>query len=204
MILGSGKTVFVTNFLRNIKSMIDVEIKEVIWCFGVAQKMHNDLSKQIDVPIKFFEGIPSMDEIGTASSGPRIIVIDDLMGRYSKEIVELFTMNSHHFNISILNCVQNIFHQSKGSRDVSLNSHYIVFFNNPRDRSQISHFARQINPRQIKFIVEAYEDATSKPHGYILFDCTQNCDEDKRIRTNIFLGEINVVYVSKNAVRRAA
>jgi hypothetical protein len=180
--------------------MCDAEIQEIIWCHGVTQKLHAELAKQLNIPIKFYEGIPCLEVICKSNAAPKIIIIDDLMGRFSNEIVELFTMNSHHFNISIFNCVQNIFHKSKGSRDVSLNSHYIVFFNNPRDRSQISHFARQINPRNSKFIVEAYEDATSNPHGYILFDCTQKCDEDKRIRSNIFPGDVNLAYVAKNSV----
>lgn len=180
--------------------MVDKNIEEIIWCYGVSQKMHSELQGQLNTPIRFFEGIPRMEEISSDKRKPKIIVTDDLMGRYANEIVELFTMNSHHFNISILNNVQNIFHKSKGSRDISLNSHYIVFFNNPRDRSQISHFARQIDPQKIKFIVESYRDATSKPHGYILFDFTQKCEENNRIRSNIFPGEVNLVYVPKNAV----
>jgi hypothetical protein len=197
---GSGKTVFVTKFLKNLDSMVNAEVEEIIWCYGVAQKMHSELAEQLKIPIRFFEGVPRVEDISRNNSGPKIVVIDDLMGRYANEIVDLFTMHSHHFNLSILNCVQNVFHQSKGSRDISLNSHYIVFFNNPRDRAQISHFARQIDPQNTKFIVEAYREATLKPYGYLLFDFTQTCDEDKRLRSNIFPGEINFAYVPKNTV----
>jgi GTPase SAR1 family protein len=196
---GCGKTVFITRFLKNLSSMIDTEIEEIIWCYGVPQKLHSDLPKMISVPIRFFDGIPHIDEIASINSGPKIVVLDDLMGKFATEVVELFTMGSHHKNLSIFNLVQNVFHKGKATRDISLNSHYTVFFSNPRDRAQFSHFARQIDPQNSKYIVEAYREATIKPHGYILVDCTQSCDEDKRIRTDIFPDEINFAYVPKKS-----
>lgn len=41
-----------------------------------------------------------------------------------------------------LECVfHNLFHQSRGQRDISLNARYIIFFENPRDRAQIKYQA---------------------------------------------------------------
>lgn len=160
---------FLTNFLKNLSLIIDVEIVEIVWCYGVSQLLHDELSDQISVPIRFFEGVPRVDDINSIKKGPKIIVLDDLMGKYAKQCVELFTVGSHHFSWSIFNLIQNIFHQSKGSRDMSLNSHYIVFFKNPRDRLQIAHFGRQMYPEDSKFVAEAYADATKRPHGYLVF-----------------------------------
>ena len=46
-----------------------------------------------------------------------------------KRIVNLFTRGSHHRNLSVI-IAQNLFHQGKGSRNISLNSYYLVSFKN--------------------------------------------------------------------------
>ena len=44
-------------------------------------------------------------------------------------IVNLFAKGSHHQNLSVIYIVQNLFHQGKGNRSISLNSHYLLFGN---------------------------------------------------------------------------
>jgi hypothetical protein len=193
---GCGKTVFVTKFLTQIDIMLDKHIDEIIWCYGVSQNFHKDLPKRLKIPIRFCEGIPPLDEISSLNSGPKVVIIDDLMREVDGNTVDIFTKGSHHRNLSVFNLIQNVHHQGKGHRDMSLNSHYIVYFNNPRDRAQVAHFARQIDPGNPKFIVEAYRDATLRPYGYLLFDLKQSTPEEMRLRTDIFPGEQNIVYVS--------
>jgi len=67
------------------------------------------------------------------------MVIDDHMedAGGDERIVNLFTKGSHHRNLSVIYILQNVFHQGKGSRSISLNSHYLVHFKNPRDQLQI-------------------------------------------------------------------
>ena len=43
-----------------------------------------------------------------------------------QRIVNLFTRGSHHHSLSVIYIVQNLFHQGKGSRSISLNSHYLT------------------------------------------------------------------------------
>ena len=64
------------------------------------------------------------------------IVFDDKMIDASKDkrIVNFFNRGSHNRNLSVIYIVQNLFHQGKGSRSISLNSHYLVLFKNPRDK----------------------------------------------------------------------
>ena len=103
---------------------------------------------------------------------PKLIIIDDLMRESSsvEAIVNLFTKDSHHNNLSVIFIIQNIFHQGKGQRDISLNAQYIVKFRNLRDRAQIRHLARQVYPENPRFLEEAYWDATSQPYNYLLLD----------------------------------
>lgn len=148
--------------------------------------------------MKFHSGLPNLDDIARTNE-PRLLIIDDLMRESNGNIVDLFSKGSHHRNMSTIFITQNIFHQGKGSRDMSLNAHYIVLFKNPRDKSQIFHFARQVYPENTRHVHEAYLDATNKPHSYLVFDMTQTTPEAFRLRSEIFPGEGNFVYVPENA-----
>jgi hypothetical protein len=52
-------------------------------------------------------------------------------------------------------------------------------------------------PGQAKFLVEAFQDATKKPYGYLLIDLKATTIDRYRIRTNIFPDEVQYVYVPK-------
>jgi len=119
--------------------------------------------------IEFREGLPCPEDYSFDPLSPKLVIIDDLMRESSSEvIVDLFTKGSK--NLSVILISQNLFHQGRGQRDISLNASYIVVFKNPRDRAQIRHLARQVYPDYPKFLEEAYYDATSRPHGYLLLD----------------------------------
>jgi hypothetical protein len=155
--------------------------------------------------IEFNQGIP--DDIDNAYyldiSQPNLIILDDLMaqsGKY-KRIADLFTKGSHHRNLSIIYIVQNIIHQGKEMRNISLNAHYIVLFKSPRDKQQISMLARQINPGRVKEFMRSYEDDTSRPHGYLMLDLKPTTDHKQRLKTNILPREI-AKFIQKQSYRQ--
>jgi hypothetical protein len=187
---GCGKTQFVLKFIKHRNEMCNIQFDEIIWYYSEWQPWFNEHSD-----ITFEEGLPKLNFI---KSSPKLIVIDDLMRESNSVVVDLFTKGCHHKNISVFFITQNLFHQSKGQRDISLNAHYIVYFKNPRDKAQIQHLARQLCPENSKFIQEAYNDATSMPHGYLVIDLKQDTMEDVRFRTSIFPTDQNHwVYVPK-------
>ena len=91
--------------------------------------------------IEFVKGIPTASEQDSYFDANKrnLIVFDDQMIDASKDkrIVNLFTRGSHHRNLNVIYIVQNLFHQRKGSRSISLNSHYLMLFKNLRDKLQI-------------------------------------------------------------------
>ena len=195
---GCGKTHWVSNLIRNHHHAFVEPFERVFWCYGQHQPAYKELSRDLPA-VQFVEGLP---EDWTELIDPKyrnLVVLDDLMQECGNDpqITKLFTQGSHHQNLSVIYIVQNLFHQSKESRTISLNCHYIALFKNPRDRSQIVHLAKQMYPGQTKFMVEAYTDATSLPHSYLFIDLKPNCPEDHRLRTNIFPGEITYAYVPK-------
>ena len=61
------------------------------------------------------------------------------MSEADDRVTKLFTKECHHRNISVMFIVQNLFGKKKEQRTISLNSHYLVVFKNPRDASQMTH-----------------------------------------------------------------
>ncbi|KAF4529357.1 hypothetical protein B566_EDAN017369 [Ephemera danica] len=174
--------------------MVDKKIFEVVWCYGADQILYDDVKKSSKAPVRFIEGLPSLTEIAPEQNPPsRLVVIDDQMREASEQVVDLFTKGSHHRNLSIIFITQNVFHQGKGQRDISLNSHYLIAMKNPRDRQQILHLARQICPENPRYVQESFADSTSIPYGYLLFDMKQDTPDEYRLRSKIFPGEANVM-----------
>ena len=195
---GCGKTHWVSKLIRHRQHVFSEPPERILWCYGQYQPAYEELSRDLPV-VQFVEGLPD-DWGGILDPKHRnLIILDDLMEECGKDpqVTKLFTQGSHHQNLSVIYIVQNLFHQSKESRTISLNCHYIVLFKNPRDRSQIVHLAKQMYPGQTNFMIEAYADATGLPYSYLFIDLKPNCPEEYRLRTNIFPGETTFAYVPK-------
>ena len=94
--------------------------------------------------------------------------------------------------------MQNLFPKNKESRTISLNSQYIVVFRNPPDVSQMTTLAKQMHPGRVKFVQEAFADATSTPYWYILVDLKPDTPEDLLLRTSILPDDaVQYVYMPK-------
>ena len=192
----SGKTVFVKKLLEQKNDVILDTPERILWCYGEFQPLFQKLSDSVP-GIQFVEGLPDDWSDHLDPRHKSLIVIDDLMSECGNDsrITKLFTKGSHHRNLSVVYIVQNLFYQSKESRTISLNCHYIVLFKNPRHRSQITHLAKQMYPNQTRFMSEAYFDTTEEPYGYLFVDLKPNTPEKYRLRTNIFKGETPYAYI---------
>ena len=80
---------------------------------------------------------------------------------------------------------------------MSLNSHYIVLFKIARDTTQVDNLVRQMYPGKSAFMIEAFKIATSAPYGYLLIYLKQEIDDKLRLRTGIFPGDVQYVYLRK-------
>jgi hypothetical protein len=142
--------------------------------------------------VSFFKGVPDFEN---PDNVPTLIVLDDLMdSAYSTSVSELFTKESHHRNISLFLITQNLFHQGPLSRDISLNSNYIVVFKIPRDNTQIVHLARQVYLENISSFHKTYLEVCKDPHTYLFLDLTQSINDQLTFRIKIFPGEFTEVF----------
>jgi len=184
----AGKTTFVRQLIEKAKSFIEPPPKHIWWFYAEEQNFYDDFKDSVI----FMKGTPNMAIVREYSKEPQLIIIDDLMYESNNDI--LFTRGCHHWNISVINIVQNIFH--KGLRTSRINAEYLVLMKNPSDRLQVQNLARQLYPHNPKYMLEAYNDATAKPYSYLLVDLTQSTPEELRLRANIFSTK-PIVYTEK-------
>ena len=117
-----------------------------------------------------------------------MLILDDVMHLIvnNDNIALLFTQLVHHKNISCIIVYQNLFNAGKHAKTISLNAAYLVLFKNVRDKGQISYVGRQVFPGRSKVFIEAYNDAVSEPHSYLLIDMTAKTSDCYRLRSSIF------------------
>lgn len=192
----SGKSTLVKQILENYKELINPAPDKIIYCYSKYQDIFDEI-KLTNIPISFHEGLPEIETLDKNI----LIIFDDLMEQCERDtaILNLFTVDSHHKNISSIFITHNFYSKGKNMRTLSLNSHYLILFNNPRDLSQIYYLARQMFPKKSDFLVECIEDAVvNKPYGYLFLDLKQNTPKDYRVRTGILPNdEEKIVYVMK-------
>lgn len=191
---GCGKTTKVLNFLRSYKTITDnPKCENIIYYYNEWQPSYDSMSME-GIVTKWIQGVPTLDSIKEETYPHKdtgsIVVIDDFAHTLKKDILELFTVYSHHGNCSTIFLSQNLFEKNPIFRQISLNCTYVSVFKNPRDRLQISSFARQINPSKSKFIIDSYMEATKKPYSYIFFDNHQRTPDHLRIRSSILPHEL--------------
>ncbi|GFV02182.1 uncharacterized protein TNCV_3516371 [Trichonephila clavipes] len=145
----SGKTHLARRIIS--EQVYELPIKKVLWCYKIFQPWF-----YTEKSIKFVSGLPRADEKFD------LLILDDLMNNLTSEISQMFTVESHHKNFSVILITQNLFPRVKVARDISLNAHYIILFRNNRDQSQIACFGRQVFPDRSKFFMDAYKKATAE------------------------------------------
>jgi hypothetical protein len=177
--------------LESVEKMVEPSPARIIWCKGEDQLL------KLPETVEVHDGLDVIDEID--GSEPTLLILDDLMQEAGdeKQVVNLFTKGSHHRNLSVIMLMQNMFHRGKFVRTMSLNTHYMVLFKNPRDAGQIRVLAGQLFPGNTQYLVDAYKQATSRPHGYLLLDFKQDTSDKFRVVSDVLPNEGGFYYVQE-------
>ena len=150
---GSGKTAWVRSLLEQPSEVIYPPPERIVWCYSQWQPAYTETPWHTLNSSREF--LQPWSRCFFYVNKRNLIVFDDQMIDASKDkrIVNLFTLGFHHGNLSVIYIVQNQFHQRKGSRSISLNSHYLVLFKNARGTLQILTLAKQMYPGQTDFFL---------------------------------------------------
>ena len=196
---GSGKTELVIKMLGNGGAFVSPP-KEIRYHYGAWQTRFADI-EATDPRYTFVEGIPGLDDLPSGEQHT-VMVIDDLMEEASKSkvAVDIFTKYSHHRNMSVVFLVQKLYGTTHQSRVISQNAHVLVLFKNPRDKTAIQVLGRQMFPAHPGFLTSAFNQATQKPHSYLVINAHQKTDERLRVIGNLFDTDTPTVYRPREEV----
>ena len=200
----SGKTTLIAKILSQAwGGLARPGPTSIIYCYSQWQDIYDEIKNGralgpsvFDVPsILFIQGLPNLELIDSDQN--TLLILDDLMDEAAKDlkILNLFTTDAHHKNVSVIFVTHNIFSNQKYFRTISINCLYYILTNNPRDRLQVFNLAKQMFPGDTFFFIKAYNDAvSSKQYGYLVIDFTQLTPEENRVQTGIFAGEERIIY----------
>ena len=193
-----GKTTFTRQILQHADCLFERPIRKIVYCYGQWQDCFKELVKEVT----FMEGIPDdIPALFPPPHRPGLLVLDVLMRNCSDDerILDLFTKVSHHCDVTCIYLTQNLFPPGKFSRSISLNAHFIIAFNNPRDTLGLRTLAQQAFSGRVPFVWESFQDATSQPFGYLMMDLHPRTPDIQRLRTRIFPESHSypIVYVDK-------
>ena len=183
---GSGKTVFVSKLLQKPHRYFRNLPDNIHYCYGIYQKGFDDLKKK---GVHFHQGLPTLQDLKRwfEPTHGGLLVLDDLMdeaGR-DKSILDLFTKDSNHRNITVIYLLQDLFPRGTYAKTISRNAHYIVAFKSPRYQSAIRSIMTQMFPTYWRDALEAYNDATSEEYGYLMIDLHPASNDKYRLFANI-------------------
>ena len=183
---GSGKTELVEQWLRD-QTLFQVKPKKIVYAYDRWQPRFERMQKKDG--IQFYRGVPDPRHLtqwfGRTRGG--VLVLDDLMeeGGQDKRVLDLFTKDSHHRNITVLYLTQDLFPPGKFAKTINRNAHYIVAFKNPRDQTGIRTVLLQAFPERWRQVLRLFKRVTSRPFGYLMLDVHPASDDRYRLWSHL-------------------
>jgi hypothetical protein len=199
---GCGKTRLVLRILENqvIRAPETDEFPtRIIWVYSEWQPDY-EAARTLYPHIEFVHGWQEGIYNAISPNQTNLLIVDDLMDEAgsSKSMKALFTKGVHHRNCTVLYLLQNMYNQGKSQRTASLNTHYNIVFRNARDMCQFRTLASQMFPGKFYWLLDAFDDATAKPFGYLVLDThPRTTDDGERVLTGILPGEQLTYYAQK-------
>ena len=162
-----------------------------------------------DAQIELYDGFPEEELQSPLQHFPpersHLLICDDLQystAAKSTLLSRLFTLISHHSNISVIMILQTFFDTNQQIRIASRNSSYLLLTSTLRNRQTIANIGRQAYPRSPQFILSAYEQAMKEgPYSFLLLDFHPKTPETLRVRANGFLPPDVQIYMPAKNVR---
>ena len=203
----SGKTFFLKKILSEkeyLRKFFKKPVTKIVWYYKIWQPDYEELQRKNSV-IEFHAGIP---EEGISKHFPKphpegttaIVVLDDLMkeGSSDSKVLDIFTKESHHLNITCFMILQNVFFQGKYSVDIKRNATYIILFLNCRNRRSRKNLLLEIFSNEQARAVDAWLQklGDKRPYSSVLLDYHTLTNGRHRVRANILDKVTRMGYVS--------
>ena len=168
----SGKTVFITELLKNIDIFCKAPPKIITLVYKIFQPIYHEMGAIHLVP----DGDCLKEKLMNIAHGePMLVIFDDLINSDSlPNISDLFVVDGRHMNLSLIFISQKLFINNDSFREISQNCDYYILFKNPRNSQEIRTLASQMTPGKMQ-LISYYTEATKNPFSYLFINLTQEC-----------------------------
>jgi len=136
----SGKSEFIVQLLTNKETLISAKFEKIFYCTPESLFVRpNDIFERLQAVcsnIQHVAGLPDYRKLSlTQDKQHKLLIIDDLMNEFlsSHLMVQLLSVDVHHFNISCIFTLQNFYAPSRFGTTLAKNINYRVLFQNRLD-----------------------------------------------------------------------
>jgi len=180
----TGKTKWTLELIKRRHEIISHPIRKILYCYGEYQDQYSELND----PLVVF--IPTISELMQQIDGSDIlIIIDDKLTELTQKdenlfLTKFFVQQVHHKMCSMIILLQNFF--SKNMRTCSINCQYIALGDLKRDRSFITHLAKQVAPSNVPWIRDSYIETMAQPYQFLFLDFHPTTRQAHMIRSSVW------------------
>jgi GTPase SAR1 family protein len=185
----SGKTTLLLKIVKNAREMFYPKPAQIVYSYG---EFNDAVPKMRAMGVTVYAAVPTPEFLKTCAK-PLLLILDDQMLAVSKNFLdELFTKISHHQNICVIFVTQNMF--AKNLLVARQNSHYIIMMRAPNSAMHIKTLAIQLFADKYREFMNAYNDATKEPYGYLVIDLHPRSNPMLKLRSKILPNENTTIY----------
>jgi len=159
----SGKSDFIVKLIKNKDLLISSKFEKIFYCTPESLFVRpNDIFEKLRAicpEIQHLAGLPDYQKLNlTQDKQHKLLIIDDLMNEFlsSELMVQLLSVDVHHFNISCIFTLQNFYAPSKFGTTIAKNLNYRVIFQNRLDLRETRNISLQICNKP-NFLSESFE-----------------------------------------------
>ena len=194
----SGKSSYVRALLEKSGQVFTKKPSRIIYFYNIFQPLFAEMEQTIP-NISFHQGLPdrAFIEASALKESHLVLVFDDLYFELinSKDMVDLTIMLCHHLNISCITTSHNIFMNSRFSKTLTTNIHYILLFT-LSCRHHLSILGSQLfcHKKKAKNFVHAY-DLVMQENRFspLIIDISPHSDRRYGLRYRAMPGEYPIV-----------
>ena len=195
----SGKTTLLKNILQERHTLFSEVPEKVFLFYSHKQPIYDAMLREglIDELTDISIAYPSFDYLFQLAQPYKhgrgcLFILDDIISDLSNDFMKIFCNLSHHEKASIILMSQNLFHNHKAYRTLSINTHYLFLMKQTRDVTQISNLGRQACAGKPNFLPSVYKENLLRPYSYVLLDFGANQDDQIRVRNHMLPNELPI------------
>ena len=174
----SGKSTFLCFLIRQRHKLITPVPERVIYSY----KAYQPLFETLDAGVELVQG----QNYKLDKTIPTLLIIDDQFAEKNEKLIDLFCVQSHHKNTSVILVSQSLYFDDKSYRIACKNAMYTILFKSPRDNRSVNHMAHDMfEASKARAMMQAYKEATQRAYGYLVIDMKPDTPDCLRLRGNV-------------------